>query len=147
MPDSIFRYFRGDMHELKKQADDEKLFKEAQADEKSNAKVVNGPWASIITGVYSAENKKMEVLNTLTWKSPVTPMLAKGYVVPKTAEELNHNCLACVLSDGIYSSVGSCNRKDNSAKPVLSKTLEIGQFYDRTKSVCSNSPKCANLDL
>jgi len=75
-----------------------------------------------------------------------------NYTMPANPSDLNDKdkCLACILSGGRFDSdddIYKCKRADDTAKPVLDKTLSIKDMYFRLEHDCSNSVSCSYLDL
>lgn len=87
----------------------------------------------------------MEAEKKLTFKSPAVDLLASKYTMPTKAEDLNNNCLPCVLGGG-YFHKNDCTRKDNTAKPELDKTLTIQELYLKLEA-CGNSSSCGYIGL
>ena len=58
--------------------------------------------------------------------------------------------MSCILAGGDWQELPKhqCNRKDDSAKPEVSKVLTVGQLYEKVdKQNCINSNMCTHLDL
>ena len=66
--------------------------------------------------------------------------------MPTKAEDLNNNCLPCVLGGGKFKK-NLCTRKDNTAKPEFDKTLTIEDLYLNLENDCGNSRSCGYISL